>query len=139
MGLHPGPDIASYCERFRVWFDATVREVLAIELLVEDRRWRYRGRLDLVAILWGDRLATLIDLKRCWAVDRPTGFQLAGYHKPAERKLRRQIGRRAALRVSPDGSPARLVEFRNDSADFAGFMNCLSLARILKPPRSKLD
>ena len=130
LPFDPPEEIAPSFEKFVDWYERTVEETITTECEVEDKELGYRGRLDLAAIIKGDRLATLMDLKRAYAVDRPTGFQLEAYRRPAERKLRRKLRRRLAVLVPRDG-PCRAVEFKDDERDWVGFLNCLSLRRIL--------
>ena len=144
----PPPEIEEAFDKYVEWHLATVEEVFAVEMLVEDRDHGYRGRLDLVARLRYDRTASLIDLKRSYAVDRPTGFQLIAYRRPAERKLRRRIVRRLAILIPKDG-PCRAVEFglnpegkrdpREDEKDWMGFLYCLNLRRILRDGAQSIE
>lgn len=126
LPFDPPMEIAPSVERFQEWYRTAVEEVLAVEFWIEDKVHGYRGRLDLVARIKGDRTASLIDLKRSYAMDKPTGFQLEAYRRPAERKLRRKIGRRIGW-----GAVSGPTDFKEDEKDWLGFMYCLNLKRIL--------
>ncbi len=131
FGLPVPEDIAPYLEQFKQWFSGSVESVLRTEFSVEHRVWRYRGRVDLIAKLKGDRRFSVIDLKKTAFSDRVTGFQLAAYKRAAERKLRRNLGRRISLNLTDNRLPFA-QDFEDDKTDFEGFIHALQLHKILR-------
>jgi hypothetical protein len=128
----PPAHIAPYVARVQEWYRSVVVDVLGVEIRVEHRALGYKGRLDLIAKIRGDRTYSVIDFKRTMTVDRVCGFQLAAYKAAAERKYRRKFGRRLALKLPPDGGKARAVPFEDDRADMQAFLYAKYLYQILE-------
>lgn len=128
----PPPHIAPQVARVQEWYREVVVEVLGVEIQVEHRALGYKGRIDLIAKILGDRTYSIIDFKRTMTVDRVCGFQLMAYKAAAERKYRRKFGRRLALKLPPDGSKAKAVPFEDDRTDMQAFLYSKYLYQTLE-------
>ena len=68
---------------YKEWFERHVRKVWFVERVVCHSLYRYAGRLDLVAVIKGDRLPSVIDLKTgnmgSQEALKEVGLQLSGY------------------------------------------------------------
>jgi len=121
--LPPPADLVRAVEGFKHWFEITVEKVLCVEERMYDKNLCLTGRVDLIAKLKGERLYSVIDLKRTTA-DWICGLQLSAYEHLAFKKYERRFGTRLALLVGRDGS-IKAVPF-TDKADFAVFLGVLS-------------
>ncbi len=73
------PDVIKMVEAYEKWFNTYVSKVLYVERLIVNVPYGYAGRVDLVAVLKGDRLPSVIDLKTGNALWPDVPLQLSGY------------------------------------------------------------
>lgn len=111
------------------WYKSTVKRVLVAETPVICRTYRYAGRLDLLAVLKGDKLPTLIDIKTGNSVYQDVPLQLAAY-KHALEQAGFRIKRRLVVHVDKR-EPGRLttIEYEDHDQDFRLFLYALALWR----------
>lgn len=108
------------------WFDIAIEKVLGTEVTVWNKDYLWAGTADLVAILRGDKLPSVID----WKTGQPgdhTRLQLAGYRGALEShgiKTQRSIAVYLDKRVK---GKRHVVEHKNHHKDFKAWMNALSL------------
>jgi len=121
--LPPPAELALAIGGFKRWFNTAVDQVLCVEEQLEDQNLCLTGRLDLIAKLKGERLYSVIDLKRASA-DWIVGLQLAAYEHLASKRFERKFGPRYALLIGKDGS-TRMIPFQ-DPNDFPVFLGILS-------------
>ncbi len=119
---------------YREWAEMSLETVLARETTVIHRGYQYAGTLDMLAVLKGDTLPSVIDFKT--GVESPVAaLQLAAYAEAVRDSgtptVREQgIGRRLALylRKGADAGKWAVREF-NDPADFRRFTYAMDLWR----------
>lgn len=75
----PNSDIWCMVNAYELWFKENVRKVVSVEKVVANEVYRYAGRVDLEAILRGDRSAAAIDLKTGNSVSLDVALQLSAY------------------------------------------------------------
>lgn len=129
----PRADLEPILAGYQDWFNLSVEEVLAVERVVVSRRYQYAGTLDLLAVLKGDSLPTVIDIKTSRDVYPDMGLQLAGYRGAlAEEGI--ITGRRLILWLGKHDRAGRWKtrEFTQHDADYCHFLYALSLWRYLK-------
>ncbi len=121
-------------EAYRTWFAANVQEVLYVEHVIANTVYGYAGRLDLCAVIKGDRLPSLLDLKTGGIY--PDAFlQLAAYQKA----LPLETGRRLVIHVDKK-NPGKLYikEAEHDlETDYRMFLYCLELFRYFNKSKPK--
>lgn len=130
----PNNDIRLMAEAYRTWFAANVQEVLYVEHVIANTVYGYAGRLDLCAVIKGDRLPSLLDLKTGGIY--PDAFlQLAAYQKA----LPLETGRRLVIHVDKK-NPGKLYikEAEHDNeTDYRMFLYCLELFRYFNKSKPK--
>ena len=126
-GLYlPAPDdVAPYVEAFERWMATAAEDVLCVEEPLRDSGLMLTGTVDLVARIKGEKLYSIIDLKRTATVDWITGLQLAAYGHLAWKKFDRKFGPRYALQMQA-GVECRAIPF-TDPKDWDAFMCAYSL------------
>ena len=118
-------------DAFKRWFDVAVSEVIGVEQTVYNDSYGYAGTLDLIAILRGDKLPSIIDTK--------TGIVNAPYCKMQTAAYKNGDGIVADRRLIVDlkqisevsGLP-KIHEYKDHGKDYRAFADCLSLYRYLK-------
>jgi len=122
-----------YFQSFQRWFDERVFQVLGVEMRVVHRAHGYTGTLDLVVVIMGDTLPTIIDIKTPATTNPAWKAQLAAYKAAWEDMTSQKAGRVASLRLRANGGRALLDEYTADSArDFAGFLAALNAWKYFK-------
>lgn len=122
------PDIYKMAEAYEKWFYSTVKEIVYVERVVADTAYGYAGRFDLCAVIKGDRLPSLLDIKTGGVY--PDAFlQLAAYQKPMPIKTKRRlvvhIDKKTPGKLSIKEAPCDL------DTDYRMFLYCLELFRYL--------
>jgi hypothetical protein len=126
-------ELAGYFNSFRRWFDATVVEVIGVELEVKDEALGYIGHLDLAAVLKGDDVITIIDYKTPATKNKLWAAQLAAYlHAFQSTPWPWDANRIASLRLKKDGGRAIFDEYTNSHQDFAAFVAALTAYKWFK-------
>lgn len=85
------PNIVAMVESYERWFNTYVRKVLHVEKLVVNLPYGYAGRVDLVAVLKGDRLPSVIDLKTGKGIWPEMPLQLSAYKEALPFKTKRRV------------------------------------------------
>ncbi|MCL6611205.1 MAG: PD-(D/E)XK nuclease family protein [Peptococcaceae bacterium] len=114
---------------YQNWFKATVKRIVLAETPVVCRTYRYAGRLDLLVVLKGDKLPTLIDIKTSNNIYQDVPLQLAAY-KYALEQAGFRIKRRLVVHIDKQ-EPGRLttIEYQEHDRDFNLFLYALALWR----------
>ena len=111
-------------DAFKLWHDLAVEEVISIEETIFNDMYGYAGTLDERAILKGDRLPTVIDLKTGHIDEDHCRMQTAAYRSgdsvPSDRRLI------VDLKNLKDGLP-KIHEYKDHGGDFQAFLYALSL------------
>ena len=116
---------------YRGWFAGNVDKVIFAEKVVVSRKYSYAGTADLLAIIKGDTVPALIDVK-CTGGFWPTmPLQLAGYRE-AILEGGGQVDRRLIIRLDKDElGLLQVKEYTEHTRDFNAFLCALGLYRYL--------
>ena len=118
MQSEPEPEIAGYCEAYLRFLRECAMEIVGVEQVVESTTYRYRGRLDLRAVIEGK--LWVLDVKATASVPQVAALQLAGYALCLNEPHRRGV-----LHLRADGW--KLVEFPEKS-DVHDWLACVRIA-----------
>lgn len=128
-------DLLPYVESYHAWFQANVREVVAVEQLVWSERG-YAGTLDAAMVLMDDPAPVLIDLKSSkfnprYPDPRPSWLlQTSAYQVALLERKGIACPRRMVVQV-PSNDPGRVIvhefERATNRADWEAFMASLKL------------
>ena len=121
-------------DQFREWYEQTVEEVYATELMVGHPKYFYAGRLDFFLRFKGDKMPAVVDVKSGAAVYPEMRYQDAAYREALKFILPDWVKggcRRGTLHLPAEGR-AKFHEHKRHQADFQGFLSCLYLYHDLK-------
>ncbi len=127
------PEIAGYCDSFRVWFDKYVIEVLAVEEEVVHPAFGYVGHVDLIATVAGIRpkqTVCVVDYKSPAVDSLSWHAQLSAYKEAAKEKYHVEVC--GALMLKRDGTLPKMVWIDDEPRAFAGFCAALSAYNYFK-------
>lgn len=125
-------DIQPMVERYIAWHDKYVEGVIAVEQTVYNELYQYAGTYDLLAVLRGDKLPTLIDIKTGRSIAYPEiPLQLAGYQKTLPDGIK--IKQRAILHLPREGNKLVVKTYPQKEYDyhFRLFLYALELYRYV--------
>jgi hypothetical protein len=115
------PAWQGYVDSILRWCDANIKEVVEGEVRYQDDLYKYTGKLDLVAWLYGpersgiDSRLALIDFKTSVATSKTWKLQTGGYKLLFEKhNPDKKIDVRICVRGREDGSKNALVNEYND-------------------------
>lgn len=130
LGLFSPPlkdEHAGYLDSFKRWAADSIETVLLVEKRLIDPVQGYCGQPDIIAVLKGDNLNTLIDIKTSQAVQKYWRLQIGAYRSLAMTDAKILTGRGLSLRLKPDGSGCladeTLAVFTSDRNVFTGLLN----------------
>ena len=116
------PNCDGFLKSFINWFDANVEDVVMVEKTLVHPTLHYQGTEDLVVLIKGDLMLTLLDHKTPRAFSKTWRLQLAAY-KELVHQDGWNVGRVASLQPHPEGCPAKFVEYTKSlTPDFARFL-----------------
>lgn len=119
-------------DQFREWFEQTVEEVYATELIVGHPKYIYAGRLDFLLRFKGDTDAAIVDVKSGSAVYPEMRYQDIAYREALKYTLPDfKNVRRGTLHLPAEGK-AKFHEHKRHQADFQGFLSALYIFHDLK-------
>ena len=124
MMMHP--DIAGYCDSFRLWFDAVVSEVISVEEEFIDDDFGFCGHPDLVVKSKQGEIL-LVDLKSTLMHPRTFELQCAAYTHLIEKKHGIKIDRAGTLHLSKEGKTPRMRWTENNREAITIFLQLLSV------------
>ena len=128
-------EVQPFFDSFRRWADAMVDEVLWCEGRLTHGTYRYTGKPDLICIMRGDSLPTVVDFKTPVAKGPLWAAQLAAYRELWLDNSDHDDARCASLRIRREpGARAIFDEYSGaDSArDFQAFLHALYAYRWFK-------
>jgi len=134
----PSVQVEQMFAAYRRWFDTCVEAVVATEVQVFNRQYGYAGTVDLLAILKGDEVPSVIDLKTTSGFWPDQPLQLAAYREAwIQNELQRgalvmskNACRRLVVRIDKVEHDSVVVkEHTEHQRDFNGFLAALSLFR----------
>jgi len=119
-------DVQPYFDSGRRWFDEYVDTVMWVEAEFVHPLYLYTGHPDLVAILRGNSLPSVIDYKTPEQyMERQWVAQLVSYTKMIEAQEKITLGPGVDVRLRGDGRPARANPVRDPETAWNGFLNAL--------------
>lgn len=125
------PECRGYLHSFAQWFDSYVDKAISVEQEYRDEKLGIVGHPDLIAIVKGDNVPSLIDLKTAAAAHKLWRMQLAAYRHLCQEDYP-TIERIFSLRLDSEGGPAKVREYTdNYLEDFAVFLSALNVTRWL--------
>lgn len=123
-------------EAYEKWFTANVKEVVYVEHAIVNTVYGYAGRLDLCAVIRGDRLPSLLDIKTGGLY--PDAFlQLAAYQKALPIKTKRRLI--IHIDKKAPGKLAVKEAERDLETDYRMFLYCLELYRYFNRSKPKAN
>lgn len=124
-------------EAYQQWFDATVKEVIHVEQAVWSDTYWYAGRCDLVAVLKGDKVPTVIDLKTSKGVWPDMALQLSAYRQAYEEQGLK-TKRRIIVHLDKINGVVKAKEFKTGHKDdLRMFLYACELWRYFNPYQPK--
>ena len=119
-------------DQFREWYEQTVEEVYAVELMVAHPKYLYAGRLDFLLRFRGDIRPTIVDIKSGSGVFPETRYQTIAYREALKFTLPDfKNCRRGVLHLPAEGR-AKFYEHKRHEADLQGFLSALYIYHDLK-------
>lgn len=123
------PELLPMVQGYLAWKERAVQEIVSVERFVCSRRYQYAGTTDRLAVLKGDRLPAVIDLKTSKSIYPDHGLQLSGY-KGALTEEGVQTGRRLVVLVDKiERGKVKVKEFKDHDKEFRLFLYSLELWR----------
>lgn len=118
---------------YQQWFDQAVREVVAVERTVHHPLFGYAGTTDLVCVLHGDDLPTVVDLKTSNWTAPEWALQTAAYARALVREAI-PISRRLVVRLGKGEQAGEwhVHEHAQHDDDWFGFLAALQLYRWME-------
>jgi len=117
---------------YRQWFEMVIGTVIETEQLVVSRKFGYAGTFDLLAVLKGDTIPSVIDLKTSKDFWPTMALQLAAYRE-ALLEEGKEVGRRLVVRIDKlETGKLEIKEYTQHARDFNAFLAALSLFRYFE-------
>jgi len=114
---------------YRQWFEMVIDTVIETEQLVVSKKFNYAGTFDLLAVLKGDTLPSVIDLKTSKDFWPTMALQLAAYRE-ALLEEGKEVNRRLVVRIDKlETGKLEVKEYSQHARDFNAFLAALSLFR----------
>jgi len=128
------PEVFEMCAAYEKWFKENIKKVVYVEHVAVNTLYGYAGRFDLCAVIRGDRLPSLLDIKTGGLY--PDAFlQLAAYQKALPIKTKRRL----VVHIDKN-NPGNLYVKEAESdpdTDYRMFLYCLELFRYFNRSRPK--
>ena len=125
-------DCKNYFDNFVKWFDTYVETVIETEMRINHPKYKLSGQCDLIAILKGDDLPTIIDYKTPASRANSWQLQSAAYKILVEEVACVKIHRRICLMLPKTGDEVKVVEYTDHERDQKLFLNALELYRFFQ-------
>ncbi len=124
-------DCKNYFDAFKGWFDEMVEQVLHVEIPLSSDKYKFCTHgVDLIALLKGDKGATVIDYKTPANESLTWQLQTAAYDILIQENLGIKIDRRICLKLPKTDTKIKVVEYENHAKDRKLFLNALELYRF---------
>ena len=121
------PEYQGYFDSWKRWADNMIVKVILVETRLYDHDWGLKGKPDLAAVLKGDTMASLTDLKTSQAEQRSWKLQIAAYRHLLRKDKGISTHRGMCVRLKSDGSGCLVDEYardyRQDLNVFTGILN----------------
>ena len=116
------PLLEAQVDAFKTWHDLAILEVLTVEETIYNQAHGYAGTLDERAILKGDRLPSIIDVKTGHFDEDGCRMQTAAYRTGNGIEAHRRLI--VDLKNLKNGLPT-IHEFKDHGSDLGAFLNTL--------------
>jgi len=117
---------------YRRWFEMAIDTVIETEQLAVSKKFGYAGTFDLLAVLKGDTIPSVIDLKTSKDFWPTMALQLAAYRE-ALLEEGKQVNRRLVVRIDKlETGKLEVKEYTQHARDFNAFLAALSLFRYFE-------
>jgi len=117
---------------YRQWFEMVIDTVIETEHLVVSKKFGYAGTFDLLAVLKGDTIPSVIDLKTSKDFWPTMALQLAAYRE-ALLEEGKEVNRRLVVRIDKlETGKLQVKEYIQHARDFNAFLAALSLFRYFE-------
>jgi len=127
--IPPTSQIGQMFDTYRQWFEVVIDTVIETEQLVVSKKFGYAGTFDLLAVLKGDTIPSVIDLKTSKDFWPTMALQLAAYRE-ALLEEGKEVDRRLVVRVDKlEAGKLQVKEYSQHARDFNAFLNALGLFR----------
>lgn len=125
-------ELSPIVDAYKHWFKSAVKEVISTETLIVSHRYQYAGRFDLLAILKGDKLPTVVDIKTSRDIYPDMGLQLAAYQQGLK-EAGIKANRRLILHLDKiTKGKSKTKEYRDHARDLNMFLYALELYRYFE-------
>ena len=128
---HVDEDCKCYFDEFRRWFDQTVIKVLHTETRLNSKKYRISGAFDMVAILRGDIMPSLVDFKTPQTEQSSWRLQTAAYKMLCE-EAGINVDRRICLQLPKQDCYAKVIEYLDYETDRDLYLKALELYRFFE-------
>jgi hypothetical protein len=126
-----------YFESYKLWHEHAVKRVISAEPELIDTELGFLGHPDLVVVIKGDNLATVVDLKTPLAETPTWKAQIAAYKHLLEYDAKEPIGRCLVLRLDRAGGFPKSIEYQDSPRDFNAFVAALTAYRYFFKSRKE--
>lgn len=136
QAVDPADEYREMVMAYQSWLSATVKEIVLAEQVVYSHKYQYAGRLDLLAVLKGDKYPTVIDIKTSKGIYPDMALQLAAYQQ-ALAEMGIKANRRLILHIDKiEKGKSKTKEYRDHARDFTVFLYALELYRYFEGGKS---
>jgi len=119
-------------DTYRRWFEMVIDAVIETEQLVVSKKFGYAGTFDLLAVLKGDTIPSVIDLKTSKDFWPTMALQRAAYREALSEEGK-EVARRLVVRIDKlETGKLEIKEYTQHARDFNAFLAALSLFRYFE-------
>lgn len=126
------PDHQPYFDSARRWIDLAVDKVILVETRLKDHGLKYCGKPDLVCVLNGDDVKSLVDFKTAQAESNWWKIQTAAYRQLCVVGTQIVTDRAVSVRTKKDGTGCLTNDHKRFRENINLFMGALNLWKFFK-------
>lgn len=132
FGILATSQLGRMFDSYRKWFEMAIDTVVETEQLVVNKKFGYAGTFDLLAVLKGDVVSSVIDLKTSKDFWPTMALQLAAYRE-ALLEEGKKVDRRLVVRIDKlETEKLQVKEYTEHARDFNAFLAALNLFRYFE-------
>lgn len=124
------PDIQGFVVSWERWAADMIDKVYEVEAALQDDVFGYRGHIDAIIRIKGDKKLTVVDWKTPVQAQKTWELQIAGYRRLAE-VAGYDIGREMSVRPDRYVGRAKATEYTRYPIALKAFLGALSVWRFL--------
>ena len=125
-------DCRPYVNSFIQWYDAMVEDVWHQEYRLSCQKYRFTGKLDMIATIKGDDHEALIDIKTPQQASCSWKLQTAAYRYLVRVNDGIDLKRRLCLMLDRKGGLPKVVEYTDHENDERLFLSAAELFHFFK-------